>query len=499
MKNMRRLAALALAAAMTMAMSITAFADEATTITVNNVKDASLKYSQVIVADTTTSTGWDIVDAYVPAFKNILGETEQYVDEQQLIQKYIDADSEALRAKVIDAINPSTDFGDGKSATQTLTLTANQTAGLYVISAVQNVNDDTKEFYSYKNMAAYIGFEQSTGKATSLVSAVVNAKSTSTTLDKELTSADDDTYVEIGSVVSYTINTKVPYIVEDNIKADTIVFGISDKLTGATYDSKNLNLVVKMGETTVPATDYTVTIDRTNTQLSIDLSKLVVFDTTKSTQSERQPNANKSISITYNANVTSLVVNNEAKPVYAGHENDENITADKVYSYTGALEVTKTGDVVNGTAVKLAGAQFVITKTVKEDNKDVVKYAQLDSNKNLVGWGAEEDATPITTGDNGVATAYGFDKDTTYSFVEVVAPTGYKVDDTPQVVNTTDWVQTKENDETTWVGSKTVADTKLASLPFTGGMGTTIFTVLGVAIMALAAALYFASKRSAAK
>lgn len=42
-------------------------------------------------------------------------------------------------------------------------------------------------------------------------------------------------------------------------------------------------------------------------------------------------------------------------------------------------------------------------------------------------------------------------------------------------------------------------NTTLSSLPSTGGIGTTIFTIGGCAIMILAAALYFASRRKTAK
>ncbi len=44
-----------------------------------------------------------------------------------------------------------------------------------------------------------------------------------------------------------------------------------------------------------------------------------------------------------------------------------------------------------------------------------------------------------------------------------------------------------------------IPNTKLSSLPSTGGIGTTIFTIGGCAIMILAAALYFASRRKTAK
>jgi LPXTG-motif cell wall-anchored protein len=44
-----------------------------------------------------------------------------------------------------------------------------------------------------------------------------------------------------------------------------------------------------------------------------------------------------------------------------------------------------------------------------------------------------------------------------------------------------------------------ITDTSLASLPSTGGIGTTIFTIAGCLIMIAAAGMYFASRRKSAK
>ena len=44
-----------------------------------------------------------------------------------------------------------------------------------------------------------------------------------------------------------------------------------------------------------------------------------------------------------------------------------------------------------------------------------------------------------------------------------------------------------------------IANTKLIALPSTGGIGTTIFTIGGCAIMIIAAALFFATRRKAEK
>ena len=44
-----------------------------------------------------------------------------------------------------------------------------------------------------------------------------------------------------------------------------------------------------------------------------------------------------------------------------------------------------------------------------------------------------------------------------------------------------------------------IPNTKLAALPSTGGIGTTIFTIGGCAIMIVAAGLFFATRRKAEK
>ena len=49
------------------------------------------------------------------------------------------------------------------------------------------------------------------------------------------------------------------------------------------------------------------------------------------------------------------------------------------------------------------------------------------------------------------------------------------------------------------VSSLGIKNTKIAQLPSTGGIGTTIFTIGGCAIMIIAAALFFASRRRAVK
>ena len=56
-----------------------------------------------------------------------------------------------------------------------------------------------------------------------------------------------------------------------------------------------------------------------------------------------------------------------------------------------------------------------------------------------------------------------------------------------------------DNLEAELSGEAEMADTKLASLPGTGGIGTTIFTIGGCVIMIAAAGLFFATRKKAEK
>ena len=110
----------------------------------------------------------------------------------------------------------------------------------------------------------------------------------------------------------------------------------------------------------------------------------------------------------------------------------------------------------------------------------------------------------------------------TYTLVETVAPEGFKLDDTPHTVvitptygqndklvkleitidgkaTSTYEVTYNQSGEVTVKTNTTkvteIKNTKLSALPSTGGIGTTIFTIVGCAIMIAAAGLFFASRR----
>ena len=106
----------------------------------------------------------------------------------------------------------------------------------------------------------------------------------------------------------------------------------------------------------------------------------------------------------------------------------------------------------------------------------------------------------MITDANGNIVVKGLDdstKEMTYEFKETKAPKGYSINATNANVK---W-DTKGDGAVaaTRAGAASMTDTKLNTLPSTGGIGTTIFTIGGCAIMIVAAGLFFATRRKTQK
>ena len=324
-------------------------------------------------------------------------------------------------------------------------------------------------------MAAPINFEYANNPAT-LKNAELNVKRSETKLTKTVNDADGA--VHNGQTVTYTINVKVPSI---DPTATNKLFKVTDALTGAEY--KKDTVVVKLGDNEI---NIAPTFDDATNSFELDLSSLI--DDTNS-------NAGKDVTITYDVLVTSEndKVRNTANVSRTG---SENYSSDSVHFllvnlYVGAITLTKTNAYEKESDKKLlAGAGF----NVLDKDKNVLKFVDKGNNNYVLAKDQTVTTgvvTEVVTGANGQLVVKGLDKGK-YQFKEVTAPDGYFINETNSSATLT-----ISGDKATaeFTADTDMRDTEVGALPETGGIGTTIFTVGGCAIMVVAAALFFMNKK----
>ena len=124
-----------------------------------------------------------------------------------------------------------------------------------------------------------------------------------------------------------------------------------------------------------------------------------------------------------------------------------------------------------------------------EATKTPVSVVKVEDGVYKVALEGEEGATTTLVATNGTLKVTGLDEGN-YEFKETKAPKGYKVtSDNKSFTITADDTQEVKVDAGNFV------NTKLSALPSTGGMGTTLFTIAGCAIMVAAAGFFFASRK----
>lgn len=196
---------------------------------------------------------------------------------------------------------------------------------------------------------------------------------------------------------------------------------------------------------------------------------------------------------------------------------------DKVIVFTYALQVTK---VEKDTTTTLENAKFTLSKVV-----DGTTYYAVVTDGKISDWPeTEDDATVLTTGADGIITVTGIDDDGTYYLTETVAPTGYNKLKNPVTIvlkattaNGQTWT-TKADEALTALNASvdgkdittsleggstelvnfisdatakvTIENSKGSGLPETGGIGTTVFYVVGGLLMLVAVVVLVARKKT---
>ena len=224
----------------------------------------------------------------------------------------------------------------------------------------------------------------------------------------------------------------------------------------------------------------TIVVNGDGKGFTIDLSELVA-DTAN-------PNAGKKITVTYTAKVKEVTVENKAGSHAAGVDyGGDNVP---VKLYTGELVLLKYGD--GNLDNVLADAEFVL---YKDGEETPLTFTKQESGKYKYAPDAEDASATLVTDENGMIYVEGLDVGS-YHFEETKAPKGYSINTDGKTLTLT-----VEGDVATakLYNEGSLNDTKLNALPSTGGIGTTIFTIGGCAIMIVAAGLFFATRRKTQK
>ena len=437
MKKMKKFFAVILSLAMVLGMSITAFATEAGTAT----QAATGKITvEGLTKEKTTVKIYKVVswDEAKSEWK-----VENWAKDQvDLTKNPVTINWNALKNIATDAdlYQAAKEVSDGTAEFDNLEI------GAYLITA----NGITTEY----NVMGDFTYDYDSDNLMVPAQKTISAKASDYTVVKTFKNGDS---------IPFVITTTFPSY-EDGTNNRT--FTITDTPTGM----KITDIKVKVGNDDLQAgTDYTLDKTLPSTE-AVTVNFAADYIGTENTHD------GKTVTVEVTATVTEAgKYSNEATTNKASDPS-------KVEGETGSITINK---VDKGNNV-LKGAEFSVAL-------DGTKLEFVEVETGVYRLATADDAadTKVTNvvATNGTVVVKGLDEGT-YKIVEEKAPKGYSVVDVAD--------QTISAGQNANITVK-VTDTKLSALPHTGGIGTTIFTIAGCAIMVAAAFFFFASRKKANK
>jgi fimbrial isopeptide formation D2 family protein/LPXTG-motif cell wall-anchored protein len=319
---------------------------------------------------------------------------------------------------------------------------------------------------------------------------------------------------KFNDVADYNIGDDVPFhligSVPDMSQYETYKYTFSDTL-GEGFDAPTSVEVYLSDDKVLDAGDsditrsFTITspLTKTFTVSTNDLKAITGVTTGKYVivSYTAKLNANAKIGLPGNVNEAYLTYSNKPDQSGTGDNNTNDTPHDKVIVFTYGLDVTKVDS--KNTETKLKDAEF------KLKNSDG-KWATITDGK-VTGWADTElQGSVLKSDESGKFKVEGLD-DGEYTLKETKAPAGYNlpadgfsVTLTATTANNQAWDGTAgkaltnlavtvdqtsgTGDVDTGLGAITIKNTQGSSLPSTGGMGTVLLYVAGIAVFVLAGA-----------
>lgn len=561
MKKFKKILAVMLSLAMILGMSLTAFAEGETTkipnsddtaeVTVSNVATGA-KVNAFKIAEGNWNdygfTGYSKIE-FTKGDGTKVSMSDIYTPS---------AESILALSNVVDKTK-----GSALEEKQDGTYRAELTVGVYMVLVTENGDNDktiynpmiVSVYYNTDGNGTTMAGSVDAGNEYTIEGSDAYAKKDVPTIDKKIVGSGsgydkgDDT--AINDVIKFEIKSSIPKYTSAYTSAD---YAIIDTLSkGLSVDAKSVEITVG-GEAATVDTDYKVKVDIAadgKTTMRIDFTntetnRYVLSKQGKEIVVHYNATLNENATINYEANT------NTVKAEYTNNPNtDEKAETDekKTYHYTFGIDAE-----LNGSASNPTGELF---KTDENDDGTLVEGAPVITPKHPLNGAKfkltrthDNKGTPVNNGKSyeaisgnpddkgvyqrpGALTFTGLD-DGTYELVEIEPPKGYSLNDKKHTVTikadyNADGTlkeysvivdgKTTDEKESVYEGKYTtdtngqmvvtadhrkeesalIKNTKLAELPSTGGIGTTIFTIGGCIIMIVAAGLFFASRRKSAK
>lgn len=304
----------------------------------------------------------------------------------------------------------------------------------------------------------------------------------------------------------YDIGDYIPFRLQGTVPADydsysTYYYAFHDKEeAGLTFDPSSVE--VHLGDENgaiIPNTDYKVLTKKDGTTSDTECTFEIVFDDLKNVTGVT---ANSTITVTYKSKLNDNAVLgahgnvNQAKLEYSNNPRGSGTGTtpwDNVIVFTYKVVVNKIDQDNNS----LEGAEFTLTKKINGAD-DFVQSMTIDAdNKALFTLSGLDDGE------------YTLTETKTPAHYNTISPITFTVNAEHEI----EWISTRDNVLTSLSGNKVIGEITFdvdktagslstnvvnnigTTLPGTGGIGTTIFYVIGGGLMVAAAILLITKKR----
>ncbi|MCD8341158.1 MAG: SpaH/EbpB family LPXTG-anchored major pilin [Clostridiales bacterium] len=478
MSKLKKFAGILLALVMCFGLTCTAFADDI----ISEDKTYSITITNANEGE--TYAAYKIFDA-VYSGTNVT----YYIDDEDAYYTYVAANAVLEEGALFTLVETGTSgyyqvvLNDGMSDSDVVSFFTN--LGALGSASAQDTAEGTS-LTLYPGAAGYYFVTTTTGSVVTINSAYpavnITDKNSEPTVEKEETT---DGTAGIGDTVEYKATITAA---ED---ATTLVY--HDVMSsGLTFDDTSVS--VSIGGTTVTNTAETIYYTMTCTGLTDGCTFEVEFTTAALALITSDTTE---VVITYSATVNENAIidgtnekgKNNSNTGSVSYGDNGTSTESTVYTDVYDIDIYKYTTGSDNNKVALPGAKFVLYKEVNG-----TKYYATVADGKLTRWDTEN-GTTLTSDENGAVSVDGLDAGT-YYLEETEAPAGYnQLSSAITVVISEAGEVTYSYGSESGTGTVNVLNNAGSALPSTGGIGTTIFYVVGGVLVVGAVVLLITKKR----